>query len=230
MKISTFFILLGVIILFGGVAVLSVVLLPKLLVVNSNQQPVVCTMEAKMCPDGSAVGRSGPNCEFSQCPVGPVFGNQINFTVGKKVTLSDGLSVTLEQINDSRCKENVVCIWAGELSPVFTITGGSVGSLVKQIQLGSTRTKQLMVNGYLFALNEATEISAVIIITQPPVTSSNCYVGGCSGEICSDQQGIVSTCIYKPEYACYKNATCQRQPSGQCGWTSSAVLTACLSK
>lgn len=27
-----------------------------------------CTMEAKVCPDGSAVGRTGPNCEFSPCP------------------------------------------------------------------------------------------------------------------------------------------------------------------
>lgn len=27
-----------------------------------------CTMEARICPDGSAVGRSGPNCEFAACP------------------------------------------------------------------------------------------------------------------------------------------------------------------
>ncbi len=27
-----------------------------------------CTMEAKLCPDGSSVGRTGPNCEFSLCP------------------------------------------------------------------------------------------------------------------------------------------------------------------
>jgi hypothetical protein len=27
-----------------------------------------CTEEAKVCPDGSAVGRSGPNCEFAPCP------------------------------------------------------------------------------------------------------------------------------------------------------------------
>jgi len=27
-----------------------------------------CTMEAKICPDGSSVGRSGPNCEFAPCP------------------------------------------------------------------------------------------------------------------------------------------------------------------
>jgi len=27
-----------------------------------------CTQEAKVCPDGSAVGREGPNCEFTLCP------------------------------------------------------------------------------------------------------------------------------------------------------------------
>jgi hypothetical protein len=25
-------------------------------------------MEAKMCPDGSAVGRTGPDCAFAACP------------------------------------------------------------------------------------------------------------------------------------------------------------------
>jgi hypothetical protein len=29
---------------------------------------VACTMEAKICPDGSAVGRQGPRCEFAKCP------------------------------------------------------------------------------------------------------------------------------------------------------------------
>jgi hypothetical protein len=31
---------------------------------------VACTMEAKQCPDGSYVGRTGPTCEFTACPVG----------------------------------------------------------------------------------------------------------------------------------------------------------------
>ena len=30
--------------------------------------PVACSQEAKLCSDGSAVGRTGPNCEFAQCP------------------------------------------------------------------------------------------------------------------------------------------------------------------
>jgi hypothetical protein len=28
----------------------------------------VCTLEAKVCPDGTSVGRTGPDCEFSSCP------------------------------------------------------------------------------------------------------------------------------------------------------------------
>ncbi len=32
-------------------------------------EPVACTMDAKMCPDGSTVGRTGPNCEFEECLV-----------------------------------------------------------------------------------------------------------------------------------------------------------------
>lgn len=33
------------------------------------QTPIACTQEAKQCPDGSYVSRSGPNCEFAPCPV-----------------------------------------------------------------------------------------------------------------------------------------------------------------
>jgi putative hemolysin len=34
-----------------------------------------CTEEAKLCPDGSAVGRTGPNCEFAPCPNGTGMAN-----------------------------------------------------------------------------------------------------------------------------------------------------------
>lgn len=30
---------------------------------------VICAMDVKECPDGSYVSRSGPNCEFKDCPV-----------------------------------------------------------------------------------------------------------------------------------------------------------------
>ena len=45
---------------------------PRIHVVPVDQTPgddwVACTMDAKMCPDGSYVGRSGPACEFAPCP------------------------------------------------------------------------------------------------------------------------------------------------------------------
>ncbi len=37
-------------------------------VVTPTPEPVACTMDAMMCPDGSYVGRSGPNCQFV-CPI-----------------------------------------------------------------------------------------------------------------------------------------------------------------
>ncbi len=33
---------------------------------------IACTEEAKLCPDGSSVSRSGPDCEFKQCPTSPL--------------------------------------------------------------------------------------------------------------------------------------------------------------
>jgi hypothetical protein len=33
-----------------------------------EEDTVVCAMDAKICPDGTAVGRVGPDCEFAPCP------------------------------------------------------------------------------------------------------------------------------------------------------------------
>lgn len=43
--------------------------LPPFDTLQFGQEPqgVACTMDAMQCPDGSYVGRSGPNCEFV-CP------------------------------------------------------------------------------------------------------------------------------------------------------------------
>ncbi|MBX4209330.1 hypothetical protein KW799_01355, partial [Candidatus Parcubacteria bacterium] len=56
-----------------------------------------------------------------------------------------------------------------------------------------------------------------------------CHPTGCSGQICSDED-VASTCEYRPEYACYAKAKCERQSTGLCGWTATAELKACLTK
>lgn len=54
-------------------AVVVVGILPKTVSFISSQvskqtSPIACTLEAKLCPDGSSVSRVSPSCEFAQCP------------------------------------------------------------------------------------------------------------------------------------------------------------------
>ena len=35
---------------------------------GEGEEQVFCTTEAKLCPDGSYVGRVPPSCEFAECP------------------------------------------------------------------------------------------------------------------------------------------------------------------
>lgn len=35
---------------------------------SSNPSPKACPLLAKLCPDGSSVSATGPNCEFAPCP------------------------------------------------------------------------------------------------------------------------------------------------------------------
>lgn len=60
-----------------------------------------------------------------------------------------------------------------------------------------------------------------------PTPAADCKPTGCSGIVCSDEE-VMTTCEFKPEYACYKDQTCTRQDDGECGWTKTPELDACL--
>lgn len=84
---------------------------------------------------------------------------------------------------------------------------------------------------------ELQTIDDTIISTDPSPTSSRasqpdtlsaCYIGGCSNQICSDSPDVATNCTYHKSYECYASATCERQPSGQCGWTETDELLQCL--
>lgn len=69
------------------------------------------------------------------------------------------------------------------------------------------------------------------VTTPTPINSKGCAVAGCSGQLCVDADkanDIVTTCEYRAEYACYKEVACERQADGQCGWTPTPSLQACL--
>ena len=78
---------------------------------------------------------------------------------------------------------------------------------------GSTCSMKL-VNGALAPVCEP--------VAQPP-----CIKTGCSSHVCADRD-MFTTCEFRPEYACYQQATCERQADGQCGFTPTPELAACL--
>ena len=52
---------------------------------ENDSNPVACTMDAKVCPDGSSVGRVGPKCEFAKCP-----GDILDIDSDTKINIGSG--------------------------------------------------------------------------------------------------------------------------------------------
>lgn len=91
---------------------------------------VACTMDAKICPDGSYVGRGGPNCEFTVCPS---IKESTQAGIGEKI-LSYGVYITpLEVVSDSRCPIDVQCISAGDLKLKAKVFMNSISQDEKEV-------------------------------------------------------------------------------------------------
>jgi hypothetical protein len=50
----------------GGIIVIALGM--SLFFKDASVPPQACTADALICPDGSSVGRSGPDCQFEACP------------------------------------------------------------------------------------------------------------------------------------------------------------------
>jgi len=61
--------------------------------------------------------------------------------------------------------------------------------------------------------------------------TGGCVPAGCSSQLCVEEylaENIITTCEWRAEYACYREAVCERQESGACGWTETPELVQCL--
>lgn len=141
---------------------------------------------------------------------------------------------------DSRCPSDVQCIWAGRvrvkvqiisgrktsasvltLGEAFTTEGATI-TLADVLPYSNSKVK-ITDKDYRFVFNVVSQG-----VVKNPGTQEKCHVGGCSGQLCTDKPDAISTCIYDSKFACYKSATCERQSNGECGWTATAELSACL--
>ena len=55
---------------------------------SQGAESILCTQEAKLCSDGSYVGRTGPGCEFGVCPNGDNSNNLWNTTNDNKAGIT----------------------------------------------------------------------------------------------------------------------------------------------
>lgn len=116
---------------------------PSLAPMSGGQ--VACTQEAKQCPDGSYVGRTGPKCEFAACPDVSANSHKVLFKCaeGKSITatfkeggvefyVSDGRSLTFnfKQVpadNDTEAKyasdDGKTVLWVNEQSAFLEENG-----------------------------------------------------------------------------------------------------------
>jgi hypothetical protein len=116
----------------------------------------VCTADAKLCPDGSYVGRTGPSCEFSACPTSsatttPATATTTPATSGGSVSRSahfgqevtgNGVRITpLSLLEDSRCPSGVQCIQAGTVRIRATLVS-ALGTGPHEFKLGQTVTTE----------------------------------------------------------------------------------------
>jgi hypothetical protein len=82
-------------------------------VLGEGEEPTVCTADAKLCPDGSYVGRSGPDCAFADCPSGEATATHVTASLGGTATAMGVTIAPQEVVSDSRCPSTVECVWAG---------------------------------------------------------------------------------------------------------------------
>lgn len=105
----------------------------------------------------------GAGCAPSTRPAASAFGEPVVLEVSQSTTFQDGLHAVLAEINDSRCKPGVVCIWQGELSATVQLSGGSLEEPAEVI-LGTVTKPEATVGEYGLTLSDITEKAATLHI------------------------------------------------------------------
>jgi len=219
-------------------AIIVLVLIGVLLVVHSKsgqtpapQQTATSTATSTISTTPSASTGSGTPSYY---PYGTV-----TLSLNQVAGFQDGISIRpVAVLEDSRCPIGVQCIQAGTVR-ISLRTSATDASLTTAVTLNKPAT----VGGDTITLTSVTPVPTKDTVRpsdsayrftfsvephQAAAATGQCYISGCSAQLCTDEPGAISTCEYRPEYACYKTATCERQTTGKCGWTQSPALTACL--
>ena len=94
------------------------------------------------------------------------YGERVTIKTGQRAVFEDGMTLELLQIEDSRCRKDVVCVWAGELAAVLSVENGDLGKRSVQVRLGELTATSRDVDGYHFKLIKATTGDVTLTVTK----------------------------------------------------------------
>jgi len=93
-------------------------------------------------------------------------GETVTLQKGETKTFESRLEVTLTAIEDSRCKPDVQCVWAGELAAVLSVGLANAEAAPVEVRLGQTTRPTATAYGFAFELTAITETEATVTVTK----------------------------------------------------------------
>jgi len=134
-----------------------------------------------------------------------------------------------KQIEDEWVSQgpDVVCVWEGFAEPLAP--GAVAVDAIVAREPGTWRLRYPVGVGCSATapLSACAQVEE-LVSNAFEVLDGGCVATGCSRQLCAEEP-VATTCEWRPEYACYRDAHCGRfAAGGRCGWESTPELAACL--
>lgn len=184
----------------------------------TTREPTSCEAATD---ERTCLGVSSARCEWA--PVGPCWARETKCTPGTRCMPPPDCRMACRaaappppppvdpcqrHTHHANCADDARCTWISAWIPLCRCAVGRCPCSVPPPGSGECRTR------------EQPDCSPCPDCCDPlPPPTPRCFVGGCSNEICSDQPGMVSPCIFPPPGGLPpKGAVCERRADGTCGW------------
>lgn len=137
-------------VLLAGISYLAVIKF------SDSSEPVFCTMEARLCSDGSYVGRTGPKCEFAKCP-------EIKVEAGWKIFNNSAQGISFQYPDSFQTTYMRALDWPPQVQ--------IINESFECVEAGSEidragRTEKHVISGREYCVTKKTEGAAGSIYTQ----------------------------------------------------------------
>lgn len=194
---------------------------------DDSGELVACTEEARVCGDGSVVVRSGPDCEFEECP-------EIDLEVNVCSKVSGGMDACLDVYEPVCADVSVVCV-AAPCDPVKqTFSNGCYACMNDRVEsyvdgtCGDTPVNVLPNESWCLENPERCDDWTVVVEPEPDLLPSDIVNLSSFPGFCSEESKGIDACldIYEPVCAIVA-ILCVEEPCDAVSETFPNACTAC---